>query len=71
MINLEERASFERFAFDFKDALPGSYAAHLKGCKCPRIDNHHGHGYGGNGLKYGWVISGDCELHVAKPEGPA
>lgn len=42
---------------------PGSEIARKKGCKCPIWDNSHGKGRGGNGKEFGWVVSGNCELH--------
>lgn len=43
---------------------PGSEAARANGCKCPVIDNHYGAGYGGDGEKYGWIVTSDCFLHT-------
>jgi hypothetical protein len=50
---------------------PGSGEAVQQGCTCPRMDNHHGKGYGGDGEKYGWVRRLDCPLHgdFEKKEG--
>ncbi len=51
---------------------PGSDASVKKGCTCPRMDNHYGAGRGGDGLEYGWFISGNCPLHkdmMDKPHG--
>jgi len=46
-----------------KVLLPGSAEAQENGCKCPSIDNCHGKGRGGDGERFGWVVSGNCELH--------
>lgn len=46
--------------------LPGSDAAVALGCTCPVIDNAHGAGRGGDGPRFGWVISLDCPLHGGK-----
>lgn len=42
---------------------PGSAEALYLGCKCPRMDNHHGAGRYGDGAQWGWFISGKCPLH--------
>jgi len=51
---------------------PGSKEAIAKGCKCPRIDNDHGHGRGTDhtGKKI-FVYSLDCPLVLATPEEDA
>jgi hypothetical protein len=43
---------------------PGSDEALDAGCTCPVLDNGHGAGRGGDGARYGWVISGTCKLHA-------
>ena len=42
---------------------PGSIEAFNLGCICPTLDNEYGRGIGGNGKKFGFVISEDCPLH--------
>jgi hypothetical protein len=42
---------------------PGSDAAIELGCKCPILDNAHGHGYMGQQGIY--VMREDCPVHVA------
>ncbi len=49
---------------------PGSDSAREKGCKCPVTDNHHGKGRGGDGVKYGWYMSGNCPIHAAEIQEP-
>jgi hypothetical protein len=44
---------------------PGSPKAREQGCKCPIMDNAHGRGIGGDGARYGWVMSSQCMLHAA------
>jgi len=48
---------------------PGSDAAMALGCKCARMDNHYGRGWGGDGDRFGWVISGDCVMHSVNRDG--
>jgi hypothetical protein len=45
------------------DMRPGSPVAVRAGCKCHVMDNAHGRGIGGDGERYGWVMSSSCELH--------
>lgn len=47
---------------------PGSVEARELGCKCPVLDNAHGKGRYGDGEKYGWWISEECELHAKGSE---
>lgn len=49
-----------------EDTPPGSLAAMRLGCTCPIIDNARGKGLGGDGWRFGWVISEDCPIHGAK-----
>ncbi len=42
---------------------PGSIEARAEGCLCPIIDNCYGLGRGQNGARYGWYISGNCQMH--------
>lgn len=42
---------------------PGSAEALVEGCTCAVIDNHYGRGYGGDGERYGWFVTGGCPLH--------
>jgi hypothetical protein len=42
---------------------PGSDEAITAGCLCPRIDNGHGKGIGGDGARFGWVIREGCPIH--------
>jgi len=44
---------------------PGSTDARAAGCKCPVIDNCRGRGIGGDGEKFGWVMSMECDYHRA------
>ena len=43
--------------------MPGSDGAIVAGCTCAVLDNGHGKGIGGNGKKFGWLISEDCPIH--------
>lgn len=45
---------------------PGSDKAVAAGCVCAVMDNHRGKGRGGDGVKYGWYVTGGCPLHDAK-----
>lgn len=55
----------------FQDQPPGSDAAFVKGCKCPRVDNAYGKGYlGGVRDEDGdlvFVVNADCPIHNPKP----
>lgn len=42
---------------------PGSDAAALMGCKCPRMDNGYGRGWLGDGAKFGYVVNMECSVH--------
>lgn len=42
---------------------PGSPDAKAQGCRCPVLDNGNGRGYLGDGTRFGWVMSSDCQLH--------
>jgi hypothetical protein len=46
-----------------KTPKPGTDEAVRLGCICPRIDNHYGKGSRGDGVKYGWYVTGGCKLH--------
>ena len=41
---------------------PGSPEAVALGCRCARMDNHHGKGY--MGIEGVYVYSGACKLHA-------
>ena len=45
------------------DHAPGSPEAIAMGCTCPRIDNGHGRGVGGDGERHGWWITVACPMH--------
>lgn len=45
---------------------PGSQEAVDKGCLCPVMDNAHGAGIGGDGIRFGWWINEECPLHGSK-----
>ncbi len=47
---------------------PGSDKAIAQGCTCAVMDNYHGRGYGGDWVKYGWIIRKDCPVHGSKFE---
>lgn len=50
--------------FDPEDTpKPGSKHAVDCGCLCAEADNHYGKGWGGDGEKYGWVITEGCPIH--------
>lgn len=40
---------------------PGSNEARILGCKCPVLDNSHGHGY--MGMEGVFVMRADCPMH--------
>jgi len=42
---------------------PGSKEAEERGCTCPAIDNHYGHGVFFDGV-YHWWHNADCPLHL-------
>lgn len=42
---------------------PGSEEARAKGCRCPVLDNEHGRGYLGLGVKGIYVVVQGCPLH--------
>lgn len=48
---------------DYPNGAPVHAKARTNGCTCPIMDNHYGKGWGGDGAKYGWVVSGACALH--------
>lgn len=48
-------------------AAPGSDIARRKGCTCAILDNHYGKGRGGDGLRWGWYVSGECPVHAPHP----
>ena len=48
---------------------PGCAQAVSLGCTCPVMDNCSGLGRGKNGVKNGWVMSGDCDYHNIKGAG--
>ncbi len=43
---------------------PGSPEAGDEGCVCPALDNCRGRGRGGDGERFGWIISQGCPLHA-------
>lgn len=47
---------------------PGSDEAIVAGCWCPVIDNEHGRGYLGDGMKYGWWTAEGCPIHAGPIE---
>lgn len=49
-----------------KTPPPGSPEAEELGCKCPVLDNAHGHGYMGQQGIY--VYSAACKLHASRPD---
>lgn len=54
---------YEPAEIETPNPRPGSDEALAQGCKCPVLDNGHGRGRGGDGNRYGWVISENCPLH--------
>jgi len=42
---------------------PGTTEAWDLGCCCPRIDNHYGAGWHGDGKRCGWAVNGNCKVH--------
>lgn len=42
---------------------PGSPAAVSRGCTCHILDNGHGHGGYGDGIRRCWWIDENCPLH--------
>ncbi len=46
-----------------KSPKPGTPEARAVGCSCPVMDNCNGLGRGGDGRRYGWYISSECEFH--------
>lgn len=45
---------------------PGTSDARAGGCTCPVMDNSHGKGRGGDGVRYGWWIVEGCPMHAPK-----
>ncbi len=48
------------------DPKPGTREAREAGCTCPVMDNAHGKGRYGDGVKYGWWVGEGCPLHAAQ-----